>query len=407
MNANTYVVFPRAAGVVETPLKRVTERLRGNFPVHTLRGPRASDVGESEASSGGRSGGAEVMVLPVLGLLLATGPANIEDHLKKDEDVREVVPSSALVAKVPEMTVQATLASVDAWHLSALGVEKAHNVGVRGEGVWVGVVDSGIVATHPEFSDRDVLFRAFDASGKEVVGAAFDHHGHGTHVAGIVAGRSVGVAPKAGLAVANAFPNGYGEFAQVLAGLEWLASLKRPDGERGVDIINLSFQFFTPLEDGRLLGLCRPYQTVLERLAALDIEVVAASGNSGPGTVASPANFPGVLSVGALDRDGQIWDGSGSGLIPEAKSIPKPDILAPGVGVISASGAGGYAQMTGTSMATPAVSGLAALLRQQQGQAAGFDLRTALRSHGSKLHVAALGLDVLVARYGADGPQAG
>lgn len=210
----------------------------------------------------------------------------------------------------------------------------------QGEGVRVGIIDTGCDLDHPEFAGRIVASQ--DSTGK---GTADDGHGHGTHVAGIVAaardGRGVvGAAPKADLVIAKVLADdGSGTDDQVAAGVRWCV-------QQGCDIINMSLGGPTPDES--------LYQAIKAAVAA-GVVVVCAAGNSGPGedTVAYPAHFPESIAVAAVDDRATRARFSSTGR--------EVDCCAPGVEVISTYKGGSYLRMSGTSMAAPHVAGALAL----------------------------------------------
>ena len=283
----------------------------------------------------------------------------------------------------------------------ALGLGPADG---QGAGTTVAVVDTG-VADVPDLSGR---LRHLDVSGTWSPGEPRDGFGHGTFVAGAVAGdgsssagRYAGVAPGADvLDVRVADDDGSTDLVTVLAGLEALS-----DPALGVDVVNLSMSSGSPL----------PYQidplsVALSRLWASGITVVVPSGNEGPGTrsVTSPGSDPTLLTVGALDerftadrRDDVVPAFSGRG--PAPQGVAKPDLVAPGQSLVSlrapGSGAdlehpgsvvaGSYFRGSGTSFATALVSGAVALLREEHGavrpdQAKAVLSRTAYAAKGLK-----------------------
>ncbi|MGQ9457100.1 MAG: S8 family peptidase [Anaerolineae bacterium] len=232
--------------------------------------------------------------------------------------------------------------------------------GCRGRGIRVGVVDTGIDREHPDFAGRIL-------AGKSFVGGDFqDDNGHGTHVAGILAGsgaasggRYEGVAPEALLYVAKVLrADGSGLMSHVMAGVEWAV-------DQGAQVINLSLGGIGPCNGTDALSeLC-------DAAVEQGVVVCVAAGNAGPGaaTVGPPGCARQVITVGAsTDRD-EVASFSSRG--PTLDGRVKPDVVFPGVGIVSCRARGTsmgtpvgehYTTASGTSMATPHASGTAALL---------------------------------------------
>jgi len=373
------VIPQRSAGVAahgmapaESPLTRIVQRLRTQHRsaiVQSDAPPEAEGaVAAVAAVAAAPTPAAQTTVLTGLGALLVRGDAAVAAALRADADVALVASANSVIAEVPPLAGDAVGAVVDAWHLDAVAAPQAHAAGHTGDGCCVGIVDTGIDAGHPEFAGKEVLYAAFDSAGVEEVGAsAADAHGHGSHVAGIVAGVTAGVAPRASLAVANALPDGRGNLAQIAAGIDWLLRLRHADGTPRVDVLNLSLQVYTPSAGaGPRRQLSTALKAVIELAQDVGVVVVAAIGNTGPRHLASPGNFPDVLGVGAHDRTGARWSKTCVGSVLPGGPV-KPEVWAPGVDVVSARSGGGYVAMTGTSMATPVVAGLALLLRNALG----------------------------------------
>ena len=263
---------------------------------------------------------------------------------------------------------QVTTSSVDATY----GVEMVRapevweTFGTRGEGATVAVIDTGIDPNHP---DLDVsAWAEFDENGHLVsddLGDADDGHGHGTHVAGTVAGgnasgTAIGVAPDATLHGIKALDDdGSGTFAQILAGMEHATD------DDDVDVLQMSLG--TPGTSSDLIDPVR-------NARAADKLVVASSGNSENGSSSSPGNVFDSFAVGAVDSDRNVpgfssgetintndaWGEDAPDDWPDEYVVP--DASAPGVDVFSAEPDGKYTHSSGTSMAAPHVSGAAALV---------------------------------------------
>lgn len=253
------------------------------------------------------------------------------------------------------------------------GVAEAHRQGITGKGVLVGVLDTGIDADHLEFRDRRLPFRYVPlqpTEGQIRSVRGFDTNGHGTHVAGIIAGRNVGVAPDVELLVAAVIESETVKTSleRVMVALDWMLShFQLPENADKPFILNLSLGFRP-----EWIGVTE-IQSVVEgmhlllRTLVMDFDVlsVAAIGNDGPGVVRAPGYFPECLSVGAVGPDLRPPWFSGSGLSPVTQE-PEPDIAGYGVAVLSAlerdlDRVSIYAEKSGTSMAAPYVTGIAAL----------------------------------------------
>lgn len=356
----------------ESPLRRIVQRLRTQHGSTLVQRDATSAPEGAVAAVATASAAAhptvQTTILTGLGALLVRGGAAVAAALRADVDVALVASAGSVIAEVPRLAGDAVVEAVDAWHLDAVAATQARAAGYRGEGCCVGIVDTGIDATHAEFADKEVLYAAFDSAGVPQAGAtAADAHGHGSHVAGLVAGATVGVAPRAALAIANALPDGQANLVQIAAAIDWLLRLRRADETPRVDVINLSLQVYTPPAGaGARRQLSPALKAVIELAQDTGVVVVAAIGNAGPRHLASPGNFPSVLGVGAHDRAGVRWPDTCVG--PVSPGGPeKPEVWAPGVDVVSARSGGGYVAMTGTSMATPVVAGLAVLLRGELG----------------------------------------
>lgn len=235
----------------------------------------------------------------------------------------------------------------------------------RGKGVGVAIIDTGI-SPHYDLvkpMNRIIAFKDLLANREQ----PYDDDGHGTHVAGIIAGNGytsckyTGTAPCADVISIKALDeSGNGTESDILAALQWIIN----NGRRyHVRVINLSLGIKAesnedddPLIRGANAAVRRGYT------------VVTAAGNNGPGkcTINSPGTSPLVITVGAADltEDGEIRVAGFSSRGPTYTGYAKPDLLAPGVDICSLDGKNpkGYAIQSGTSMAAPVVSGAAACL---------------------------------------------
>ena len=256
----------------------------------------------------------------------------------------------------------AGLDNVDA----TLQLDRLWSRGVRGKGVGVAVIDSGI-ADHPDLHGRITAFHDFTG----MVQRPHDENGHGTHVAGIIAGngkrsggRATGIAPEAsliGLKVTDEM--GHGKASDFIAAIQWAVDNKN---RYNIRVMNLSFghPVTTSWKED-------PSVQAVEAAVAAGIVACVAAGNRGPdsATITAPGNAPSAITVGAIDdkgtptpADDELARFSGRG--PTAiDTLTKPDIAAPGVDIKSAHNRDDdYIEMSGTSMASPMVAGTAALL---------------------------------------------
>ncbi|HKB80532.1 MAG TPA: S8 family serine peptidase [Thermoanaerobaculia bacterium] len=249
----------------------------------------------------------------------------------------------------------------------------------RGEGIRVAVIDTGIDYTHP------ALGGAF-GPGHKVAGGwdfvnddadPFDDNGHGTHVSGIIAADSdslQGVAPHAtlyGFKVLDA--GGSGSSDDVMAGIEAAAD-PNGDGDPSdhLDVANLSL--------GGLGGADDPQSLAVDGAVAAGVVVCVAAGNSGGfAIISSPGSSPSAITVGAIDDTGAMASFSSRGPDPGDLQF-KPDVVAPGVNIISSIAGGGTRSLSGTSMATPHVTGVCALLRALHPDWTPGDVKSALTS---------------------------
>jgi len=246
-----------------------------------------------------------------------------------------------------------------------LDLQQLWDRGLSGKDVAVAVIDTG-VAPHSDLGSRIIGFKDFVNGRTE----PYDDQGHGTHVAGTVAGdgkasegRYKGAAPQASVVGIKVLDGrGSGSFSDVIAGIQWAVDNK---DKYGIKVINMSL-------GGRARQSYKddPVAQAIEAAAAAGIVPCVAAGNSGPGakTINTPAHALNALTVAASDDrgtvgrdDDRIASFSSRGPSP-VDLLDKPDVSAPGVDITAADWRGGYRTLSGTSMATPMVAGVAALL---------------------------------------------
>jgi subtilisin family serine protease len=245
-----------------------------------------------------------------------------------------------------------------------IGAPTVWKAGVDGRGVRVAVLDTGVDATHPDLAGKIV-----DRANFTTETSVLDRNGHGTHVASIVAGsgaasagRYTGVAPGASLLIGKVLDkNGVGDLSQTILGMEWAA-------HHGARVINLSLG--AGASDGSDPG-SQAVNALTAETGALF--VVAAGNDGGVAAINAPGAADAALTVGAVSKTEVLAEFSSRG--PRfGDGAVKPEITAPGVDVVAARAAGTtlgtpvdrrYTRLSGTSMATPHVSGAVALLAQQ------------------------------------------
>ena len=244
------------------------------------------------------------------------------------------------------------------------------------ENVIVAVVDIGISEDSNEvFSGRVLEGASFTYIDKSQGGLSFgqnkygttnytDDNGHGTHVSGIIAsggrlgdGSGIGVAPESGIVMLKVLEkDGSGKIKNMIRGMEWILLNHEKYGIRIVNIsVGMPVKNIENPEEEELVKK-------VEQLWNTGLVVVVAAGNDGPApyTITSPGTSRKVITVGTGKEAG--GDYSGQGPVP-GTCVCKPDIIAPAINILSCDNHGkNYKRRSGTSMATPIVSGTVALL---------------------------------------------
>lgn len=268
-------------------------------------------------------------------------------------------PSVKLIERDTEVDVGAQRVG---WESSAINAGVMWDEPLTGKNVRLGIIDSGI-------SPHSDLKIAGGASFIDYTQSFHDDHGHGTHVAGIAAALNNnfgvrGVAPDVELYALKAFSNeGKGRVSSLVNALQWAI-------DHDLDLVNMSLG---TQADSNTLKLA------IER-ASKELLVVTSAGNDGTGagdTVDYPAAYPQTIAVAAIDENLRHASFSSTG--------PAVDISAPGVSIVSTYRNGGYARMSGTSMAAPYVSGMAALLMEAYPDAEPHWIREQLQKNARDL----------------------
>lgn len=305
-----------------------------------------------------------------------TGDEELVATLAKRPDVARLVQERHYPLATPQEsdTVDAATATTAAleWGITEVKADQVWaQHGTRGEGVVIANIDSGVQFDHPALvgsyrgNDGDGSFthdyNFFDASGQCTPGTPCDNNGHGTHVMGTMAGaEGLGVAPGATWIAAKGCETRSCSDTSLLSAGQWILAPtdrngQNPRPELAPNIVNNSWGG----------GHTTFYQDTVRAWNAAGIFEAFAAGNDGNGVRCSTANAPGsqapVYAVGAYDVNGRIATFSGFGpSLVDGSMVP--DIAAPGVNVRSAWPGSNYNTISGTSMATPHVTGAVALL---------------------------------------------
>lgn len=302
--------------------------------------------------------------------------SNVEKLLPNEQ--RELYRAVDTDDEIPENEI----AGIE-WNVDRIGAPAVWNMGIDGQGTVVASIDTGADWEHPALKDKyrgydpvtgevDHTYSFYDpVNGEE---APYDDDSHGTHVTGTMVGseadgsNQIGVAPGAEWISVQAFTEEGAYDSDLLAAAEWILA---PGGDitKAPDVVNNSW--------GGGSGLDEWYRDVVIAWRAADIFPAFAAGNTtllnpgGPESIAVPANYPESFATGATNDRDNLSSFSLQG--PSPYDEIKPDIAAPGEGIRSAIPGGGYGGKNGTSMASPAVAGVVALLKSAD---AGMDVDT-------------------------------
>lgn len=384
---------PRIAALAANHPSRVVQAIvQFNAPVSPARAQ--ADAGRVHSHVIGK--------LPIIhGLALQLTAAQARS-LAGNPDVHAVslnstVTPQALPARLPMMPGSAGVPSnlLQTTYDQTLGVTPLWRFGVTGTGVGVAVIDTGIDGALPDFASADgrrsrVIVSAVDNTDAQT---ATDAYGHGTDVAGIIAGNGanrpasdplhgqyIGVAPNANLiSIKVSDEQGNATVLDVIYGLQFAVEHQ---AQYNIRVVNMSVDAATPQS-----YKTDPLDAAVEAAWMHGLVVVASAGNRGDAPDAvqyAPANDPYVITVGGVDENGSanpagdtVADWSSRGTTQDG--LQKPDVYAPGAHIVSVLapnsvfdtsscncvvGDGQYIQTSGTSMAAPAISGLIADLLQ-------------------------------------------
>lgn len=315
--------------------------------------------------------------------MAVTATKEVAEKVASFAEVEKVLPNETrqlYTTKTKEaVTPKSEVANVE-WNVARVKAPDVWAMGIDGAGTVVASIDTGVQWDHPALKEK---YRGYNSSTGEAnhdfnwfdatTGQAtpYDDLGHGTHVTGTMVGsetngsNQVGVAPGAKFISVKAFTAAGGSDVDLLAAAQWILAPTDSEGNARVDlapdVVNNSW--------GGGPGLDEWYRDVVTNWRAAEIFPEFSAGNTtlsnpgGPGSVASPANYPESFATGATDINNAVANFSLRGPSPYAEI--KPDISAPGVNIRSSVPGGGYeGGWNGTSMSGPAISAVAAMLRQ-------------------------------------------
>jgi subtilisin family serine protease len=318
---------------------------------------------------------------PAINVDVRAMPRNEVPVMARRADVLAIAPSIPMKLIAPREVANAVSPASEevAWGVRAVGADTSP---FSGDGIVVAVLDTGIDAAHPAFAGVEIVQKDFTGEGNG------DAHGHGTHCAGTIfgrttAGRRIGVAPGVKKALIGKVLGAQGGSSeQIVSAIQWAV-------DSGANVISMSLGMDFPglvkewesrglpvaLATSRALEGYRANVLLFERLASLvramgsfaqTTLIVAAAGNESERdvdpdfeiAVSPPAVAEGIVSVAALGQSPQ-------GLVVAPFSNTGATVSGPGVAIVSAKPGGGFATMSGTSMATPHVTGVTALWAQK------------------------------------------
>ncbi len=328
----------------------------------------------------------DVQSFYIVNAIAVTATKDVMEQIATFPEVEKILPNETRQLHKPTkeaekaLHTQAETNSIE-WNIDRVGAPAVWEMGIDGSGTVVASIDTGVQWNHPALKEKYRGYNAaepdspsheynwFDATAGQT--APYDDQGHGTHVTGTMVGsepngsNQIGVAPGAKWIAVKAFTASGGTDIDLLEAGEWILAPKDADGnphpEKAPDVVNNSW--------GGGPGLDEWYRPMVQAWRAAEIFPEFSAGNTtlfnpgGPGSVATPANYPESFATGATDISNGLASFSLQG--PSPYQEIKPDVSAPGVNIRSSVPGSGYeGGWNGTSMAGPHVSAVAALLRQ-------------------------------------------
>ncbi len=287
----------------------------------------------------------------IIDAVAAQVPANAADKIAKRAFVKLVEPDYDV-----KLVLDKSIPKIQA--------DKVWEENITGKNIDIAIIDTGIHNEHPSLT----IEKEIDYTGE----GTDDLHGHGTHVAGIVASTDStyrGVAYDSDLFNVKVLnKQGSGSGSDVIKGIEWAA-------ENGAEIISMSF--------GAEIDPCDGTDAIsqaVDKAVNKGVVAVVAAGNSGPdaGTITSPGCSKKGIAIGAVDDNDNVPSWSSRG--PTDDGRVKPDLVAPGVSIASTWKDNSFKSLSGTSMSTPHVSGVAALLLETDSTIGPSDIKEILKT---------------------------
>jgi serine protease AprX len=390
----------------------IVRSVPANVAVNEGRADRAAERRiEKAAKSVKKRGGSVKHALAIVGAVSARLKGVEILKLTRDGDVDYVVKDQKLQAQFDPALDSANARTPGILEVNA--PQAWSQLGLTGQGVGVAVVDSGVYA-HPDLAGRIVASIDFTAASPTVsTTSTGDPGGHGTHVAGLVAGDGTlsggeytGVAPRANIINVRVIDaNGGSNVSTILRGLQWVLANRTT---YNIKVVNLSL-------GAKAMGSYKSdlMATAAEVLNFAGVTVVVSAGNTGPlaGTITTPATDPYVVTVGALDDNGTSLRLDDLMAIFSARgrtafdNLSKPDLVAPGRKMVSLRSPGSeldtlfadrqvtatgaltadYYRLSGTSMAAPVVAGVVALMVERNPTLSPAQIKKRLKSTATSL----------------------
>ncbi len=341
-----------------------------------------------------RAAGGEVLNrFWITNAIVARVPGDALLRIAANPMVRKVIPNYVIELSDPADIQPSGDGRITSWGIDKIEAQKVWQMGYNGSGIRVAVLDTGVDITHEALKGKMLTldpdspyypggWMEFDTAGNPVPSVPHDTRGHGTHVSGTVLGGDgenivIGVAPGATLMHGLVLPYGRGSFAQIIGGIEWAVDPYYIDIDTGQRVYTGKPAHIISMSFGARNYFGDEFLEPIKHALMANVIPVAAAGNGGAGTIDNPGNIWGVFAIGATDEEDEPAYFSGGMIVnwpdppsdwPFNNTYPstyvKPDFSAPGVHITSAVPGGGYESWSGTSMATPHVSGLIALILQ-------------------------------------------